>query len=316
VIVVSDIVQSKARALGPAGERWLHDLPRLVDEFAGAWDLDIGPALEGGTSSFVAETTMADGTTVVLKIGVPESDAAANRFRSELLPMLLGNGHGYGRVLRHDVGRYAMLLERLGPPLYEFGLPVAEQIDIICATLQEAWRMPPAGTELWTTADKGEWLARFIADTWERCGRPCAQATIDQALSFARTRVGAFDPATALVLHGDAHAHNTLHDPSGSTPQQMRFKFVDPDGLIGEPAYDLAIPMREFNEELRAGDAIALGLARCSRLHDLTGADERAIWEWGFIERVSTGLLFADLGHRDDADMFLVVADAWAGVTV
>ena len=37
----------------------------------------------------------------------------------------------------------------------------------------------------------------------------------------------------------------------------------------------------------------------CARLARATGADARAIWEWVFIERVSTGLFMMICGHLD-----------------
>jgi hypothetical protein len=37
----------------------------------------------------------------------------------------------------------------------------------------------------------------------------------------------------------------------------------------------------------------------------------KAIWQWGFVERVSTGLYSMQLGH-DGAGEFLEVADRWA----
>ena len=57
-------------------------------------------------------------------------------------------------------------------------------------------------------------------------------------------------------MHGDAHSWNTLEAGAGT------FKLVDPEGLVSEPAHDLAVPMRELNEELLEGDAVRLGHER------------------------------------------------------
>lgn len=108
-----------------------------------------------------------------------------------------------------------------------------------------------------------------------------------------------------MLVHGDAHSWNTLEAGGGE------FKLVDPEGLISEPAHDLAVPMRELNAELLAGDALRLGRARAHLLSRLTGVDETAIWQWGFIERVSSGLYSMTHGH-DGARDFLEVADRWA----
>jgi len=61
------------------------------------------------------------------------------------------------------------------------------------------------------------------------------------------------------------------------------------------------------------GDAARLGRERCARLARLTGVDPRAIWEWGFVERVSTGLLATQVGAVRMGREMLVVAEACVG---
>ena len=70
--------------------------------------------------------------------------------------------------------------------------------------------------------------------------------------------------------------------------------------------------MREWSAELLAGDPVVLGRRRLDLLSSLTGAAPQPIWEWGSIERVSTGLLVKQLGMEDLAAEMLAVADAWA----
>jgi streptomycin 6-kinase len=47
---------------------------------------------------------------------------------------------------------------------------------------------------------------------------------------------------------------------------------------------------------------------------ELTGVDTRAIWQWAFAERVSTGLFLLRLGHNQEARTYLAVADRLAEV--
>ena len=56
---------------------------------------------------------------------------------------------------------------------------------------------------------------------------------------------------------------------------------------------------------------MALGVQRCRRLSDRTGVDPKAIWQWGFVERISTGLLMRHLNMDDDAAPMLEVVKAW-----
>ena len=55
-----------------------------------------------------------------------------------------------------------------------------------------------------------------------------------------------------------------------------------------------------------------LGLDWCTQLSRITGVDSRAIWQWAFLERVSTGLFMMFL--RDPhGEQMLAVASQWTG---
>jgi streptomycin 6-kinase len=85
---------------------------------------------------------------------------------------------------------------------------------------------------------------------------------------------------------------------------------VDPDGLFAERACDLAVPMREYSRELLdAADPAAAARERCAYLSRLTAVEPRAIWEWGFMERVSTGLLCLRIGLEPIGREMLTVAE-------
>jgi len=304
-VEVPGAVLQKAAALGAAGTRWLSRLGGVVEQLERDWDVVVGATVHGGSESYVATATTRDGTDVIVKIAIPGNDLS-----SEADTLRLANGHGYARLLRHDAARQAMLQERLGASLAELGLPVTTQIEIICATLRRAWETP-ASPSLRSGADKARWLARFIAATWEELNKPCDERIIERALSFAEARRSAFDPDSAVLVHGDAHSHNTLQDLQRQSTAGAKFKFIDPDGLFAEPAYDLAIPMREWSAALLEGDAARLGGERCAFLGHLTGVDAGAIWEWGFVERVSTGLLVMQVGAEQAGRQMLEVARHW-----
>jgi streptomycin 6-kinase len=302
---IPDRVRRKAMTLGDAGVAWLLGLESLVRELASEWRLSLDRALSGGTASFVAEVKTETGEQAVLKIPLPGLDPTAGELRT----LLAARGRGYCRVLRHDAARGALLLERLGCQLHELGLPVDSQIDVICATLLDAWAPLPAGARFVTGAEKARELAEFIETAWRNLGKPCSVQVIEMVGHYAAARIQAFDPATAVLAHGDPHAYNTLLVPA---EKPRRFKFVDPDGLFIERAYDLGILMREWGTELLAGDPRLLGWRRCQRLARLTGLEPEPIWQWAFLERTSTGLLLLELGLGDEARKFFSIIEAWA----
>jgi streptomycin 6-kinase len=297
-------VRLKAVSEGAAGEAWLAGLAGAVLGLAAEWNLSIGRTLGGGTGALVVEATTADGRAAVLKLDRPERDPPAGELRT----LLAARGRGYAEVYAHDALRGAILLERLGPQLAECGLGVDDQITVLCETLRGAWTMPPEGEHFTSGAEKAADLARFIEAAWLDTGRPLPERAISRALAFADSRRRAFDPRDAVLAHGDAHCWNALLVPGRGPP---RFKFVDPDGLFIDRAYDLGISMREWTEDMLAGDPVVLGLHRCRRLASLTGVEARPIWEWGFVERVSTALLCLQVGLPGASEM-LAIADAWA----
>jgi len=133
---------------------------------------------------------------------------------------------------------------------------------------------------------------------WEELDRPCSERAVEHALACARRRGDAHRDETAVLVHGDVHEWNALESAGG-------FKLVDPDGLLAEAEYDLGIIMREDPLE---GDLHE----RARRLANRTGLDVIAIWEWGVVERVSTGLLATRVGLQPIAGQMLAAADQLA----
>lgn len=302
--LVPEKVLRNAALLGEAGRAWLAGLPRRIAEIERSWAIEVGQPSRRASEAFVAEARTLDGQDVVLKIGIPGVDPT----RQELRTLRAAEGRGYARLIRADEAENAMLLERLGAQLHELGLSADRQIEIICATLREAWMPHPEGQTFATGAEKASELGQIIEANWSVLGRPCSERTIDVALAYAERRRLAFDPARSVLVHGDAHQWNTLSAPGCATG----FKFVDPDGGFAERAFDLAIPMREWGNDMPAGDCLWLGRHRCGLLAELSGVEQQAIWEWGVIQCVSNGLLLQRIGLEAPASVSLAMADAWA----
>lgn len=292
---VPEIVRKKALAVGAAS--WLDELPALVAELEREWAVTIGRPFAGGTEAFVAEATQADGTLAVMKLLIPRDGNAA---RNEITTLRLTQGKGCVKLLRDDVARGAMLLERLGVSLYELRLPLAERHEVLCAAAESVWR-PAPDCGLPTGAEKGRWLVESITRSWEELDRPCSARAIDHAIACSARRIAAHDDERAVLVHGDIHQWNALQTEHG-------FKLVDPDGLLAEAEYDMGILMREDPLELFEGDAHARARSLAAR----TGLDATAIFEWGVIERVSTGLLCTRIELQPVGRQMLALADKLA----
>jgi streptomycin 6-kinase len=296
-LAVGAVVREKALAAG--ARQWLDDLPELVEGLQRDWSIRVGRPYHDATEAFVARARQSDGTPAVLKLMVPRATDAAGH---EITALRLAGGEGCVRLLRADAARGALLLERLGRSLHDLALGIGPRHEILCAAAAKVWR-PAPGCGLPTGADQGRRLAGFIAATWGELDHPCSERAVCHALACAARRVAAHDDERAVLVHGDVHEWNALEAPGGG------FKLVDPDGLLAEAEYDLGVMMREDPVELLHGDP----RERARWLARRCGLDTEAIWEWGVVERVSTGLLATRIGLQPVGRQMLAAADHLAG---
>ena len=285
-------VRNKVIADGNAG--WLDELPLIVESLTQDWSLTIGATLRGGHAAFVAEATLDDKTSAVLKIGVPSSRRVLG---FEVNALRLADGGGCARLLRVDPDRDAVLLERLGGALYDLVPDPRARHDVLCQVAVRFWRPVDPEVDLPTGADKAREYLDLLPRLWEETGQACSKATIEDALDCAESRRRAHRDADAVLVHGDVHDLNALQASDGG------FKLIDPVGLRAERACDLGTIIR-CNPD--AGDDLH---ARANRLAARTGVDAVAIWEWGTIHRVVAGLYSRKIGLQPFGDLLIAQAD-------
>lgn len=295
-IDVPDEVRNKVVADGNAA--WLDELPSVVESLAQQWSLTVGPTLRGGHAALVIEATLDDGTAAVLKIGVP---GTRRELGFEATALRLVNGDGCASLLRDDLDRDALLLERLGAAMYDIVPDPATRNDLLCDIAVRMWRPVRPDVDLPTGADKARESADLVSRLWEETGRPCSRATVEDALACSERRRLAHDDGRAVLVHGDVHGLNALQAADGT------FKLVDPNGLRAEPACDLGTIIR--NDPDRGDDL----RERTERVAVRTGVDATAIWEWGTIHRVVSGLYSRSIGFQPFGDLMLAKADRLTG---
>lgn len=285
-------VRNKVMADGNAP--WLDDLPSIVDSLAQEWSLTIGATLRGGHAAFVVEATLAEGVAAVLKIGDP---GTRRDLTLEATALRLADGDGCASLLRVDLDRGAVLLERLGTALYDVVPDPAARHDILCDVAARFWRPVGPEVDLPTGEDKARDYSDLLPQLWEETGRACSRATFEDALECMERRRRAHDDRHAVLVHGDVHDLNVLQATDGT------FKLIDPVGLRAERACDLGTIIR-CNPD--AGDDLH---ARAKRLAGRTGVDAAAIWEWGTIHRIIGGLYSRKIGLQPFGDLVLAQAD-------
>jgi len=264
------------------------------------WKLVVDGWLGGGSGIPPLTVRRTGGAAAVLKIAEPGSLDGQARVMSA------AGSHGYARVLQWDADRGALLLERLGHDLWAEEPTVAGQARVLAPLLQEAWRVPLGTGEPFEGKAAG--LRTILADLGPRYG-----GDHQHALAVAAELAGELAPSERpeVVCHGDPHARNVLRRGAG-------WALIDPDGFVGERAYDVGVVMRDGCRELLAAEAARPGAAghllaeQCRRIAGSAGVDADRVWRWAFVERVTTGLYLRWFGHAQQSASFLDTADLLA----
>jgi streptomycin 6-kinase len=293
---IPEEVCNKVIADGNAG--WLDELPSVVESLAQEWSLTIGATLRGGHAALVVEATLVDGTAAVLKVGVPGTRRVLT---FEATALRLAGGDGCASLLRDDLDRDALLLERLGAAMYDVVADPMTRHDMMCDVAARFWRPVSPEVDLPTGAEQAREYSELLPRLWEETGQACSEATVEDTLACLERRRRAHDDRLAVLVHGDVHDLNVLQAADGT------FKLIDPGGLRAEPACDLGTIIR-CNPD--TGDDLH---ARAKRLAARTGVDATAIWEWGTIHRVIGGLYSRKIGLQPFGDLLLAEADRLTG---
>jgi streptomycin 6-kinase len=247
----------------PERAAWLARLPGALRDLERRWSLTLGEPFDGDevSCSWVAPVTRADGTSAVLKLGMPHMEGEHEREG-----MRFWAGDPTARLLDADDDLNGMLLERCEPGTVLRELPEPEQDIVIARLLRRLWRLPPAPNPFRPlSAMTAQWSDETRADAarWPDAG-------------LVREGLRLFEelPRTApeqVLLATDLHAGNVLR------ARREPWLVIDPKPFIGDPAYDATQHLGNCDERLRADPHGTI-----CRFADLLGVDSERVRRWMF----------------------------------
>ena len=211
---------------GDDGRAWLDDLPRIVDEHAQRWHLQIEPPLYL-SYNYVAPATRADGTLAVFKCGVVADNSS---IRDELAALQHWDGDGAVLVLEADRDAGAFLLERLIPGQGIVEMDDVESTRIAAGLMRRLWKPLPLRHAFPTLAGWGDAFTK-LRERHNGTTGPLPSAIIERGEALYWELVTS--QAAPIVLHGDLHHFNIL------SAQREPWLIIDPHGVIGEPAFEV-----------------------------------------------------------------------------
>jgi streptomycin 6-kinase len=247
----------------PERAAWLARLPEALHDLKRRWSLTLGSPFDGDEMScaWVAPVALADGTSAVLKLGMPHMEG-----EHEIEGLRFWNGDPTVRLLEASDDLGAMLLERCEPGTALRALPEPEQDLVIAPLLRRLWRSPEAPHPFRPLSAMTEyWSKETLAQSrrWPDTG------LVREGLSlFKELTHGA--PADVL-LATDLHAGNVLR------ARREPWLVIDPKPFVGDPAYDATQHLLNCDGRMRSDPE---GTIR--RFADLLGVNHERVRLWMF----------------------------------
>lgn len=284
--IPSDFAQTMVELYGAAGVEWLRRLPALIAECEQRWSLTVLPHFSPLSYNYVAPAICADGTEVVLKLGVLNAELL-----TEIAALELYNGRGIVRLLDADPEQGILLLERLKPGMLLEELPDDEEATSIAAgVMRQLWRPVPPDHAFPSVAKWAAGLQRLRQRFGGTTG-PLPANLVERAERLFKELIDSM--AEPVLLHGDLHHANIL------TAERQPWLAIDPKGVVGEPAYEVGAYLRNPMARLLAASQPERILAR--RVDQFAAElelDRTRLLGWGLAQAVlSASWSVEDHGH-------------------
>lgn len=254
---------------GSNGEKWITDLPGIVDNLRDLWELKNIKPVDNMTFHFVAKAETEFNQPVVIKIGldktVTESEVSALRFF---------NGHAAVKLLDYDSNYHALLLQQAIPgkslkSIYPEKCDCV--IDEYINTINKLHCQKNSDIHLFIHIS--EWLSSLDRIKSDKIPKNLLNKAIQLKNHLLNTS------KNEIILHGDLHHDNVILNGT-------EWIVIDPKGVIGEAEFEIAafdvIHSSEFNKE----DLRKLFDSRIKRLSEKSKLDFQRIKDWFFVRLI------------------------------
>jgi streptomycin 6-kinase len=290
--MTTDYVDRICRTFGDAGRRWLNTLPATIANCVRMWDLKLEEQYEDLSFQYVIRARRADGSPVVLKLGVPRDE-----LDGEVQALRLYAGRGVVRLLGSDHALGALLLERIEPGFQLAQLAHRDDIaaTTVGATAARALLMLGVSPD---EASSGAISLGSIENEWSqafdgyraRVGRSAGPLPADMVREAERRfdrLLSSSAVSDQIMLHGDLHHHNILK----SSIENDAWIVIDPKGVIGEPACEVSAFLRNPGSVVATiKDPQGLMHRRVEALASVTDLDPLRIRDWGVVGSVVSAI--------------------------
>lgn len=282
---------------GRRGRRWLNDLPQIVGEMAEKWSLVVENPFPNLSYNYVAPCiSRADGSSAVLKIGLPEENDSVIFGEAKFLKIL--GGKGAVTLLRFDADYRALLLERLlpGENLKRLCVVDDERATRIAAEILRQIKCEPPKGEFRT-------LESWIENFQKAVPTSCAADWVKKAQDYYAELLAASNEQR--LLHGDFHHQNIL------SARREPFLAIDPKGIVGDIGFEVSVFLNNPRGWLLTRpDARAISNRRIEIFAEAFAIEPSNLRKWAYAEAVLSAWWTIEDGGRE-AEKWLACAAIW-----
>ena len=275
---------------GDRGVIWLNQLPTLIGQCEARWSIRALSPFDL-SYNYVVPAVRADGTEVVLKLGVPTAELL-----TEIEALRLYAGRSIAHLLDADAGQGILLLERMKPGTMLVDVEDDAQATTIAANvMRQLWQPAPTNHAFPTIAKWANGLER-LRQEFDGGSGPFPIYLVEQAETLFAELIASM--AEPVLLHGDLHHYNIL------TAEREPWLAIDPKGIVGEPAYEVGALLRNPTHEIAINPQILT--RRIDQLAAELSLDRARIIGWGLAQAVLSGWWsYEDHGHGWEPTMAL-----------
>jgi len=239
---------------------WRSGAPELAEQVAEDWGLRLGDEYVPGVCGHVVRAVLPDGTAAVLKVQWPHRESL-----QEADALERWDGDGAVRLLAHDDGRSALLLERCEPGTFLSSVAAEEALDVLIGLLPRLWKSADGFA---TIEDEVPYLLEDVERARDPGLRDAARSYLRDLLPTQGERV---------LVNVDLHGENVL------AAEREPWLVIDPKPIAAERELAAASIVRS-NELGHGKDDV---LYRLDRLCADLGLDRERALGWTVVHTLA-----------------------------
>jgi streptomycin 6-kinase len=256
---------------GKQGEKWLAHLPMMIDSLADHWKLNHLVPVDNMTFHYVAKAITNNNQAVVLKISCDEKTIADER-----QALMYFNGDGCIQLIDYHPDYHALLLQQATPGT-SLTVLYPTQVDYVMDCYVDTMK------KLHSKCLPKQHYYRHISD-WLKAidnlipNQPCPAHLLAKAIHLKNKLLTSM--TTQIFIHGDLHHDNILKNGN-------EWLAIDPKGIIGEPAFEIAaFDFMYVNELANNTDIKNIFETRINLLAEKVNLDAQRIKDWVFVRLI------------------------------